>query len=156
MAACVGVRIFNRAFAGEANASVIEQIAELMPRDGDTRDDTAQIYQHVFNRVVELTAGSEAEKLQFGDNWPATDDRKQERQLAGLIFSSQEAQSVFIEACSAEARAILRRRLHLPTLGGRSPSQRHYQGALAVLCAANIANMEDSATTSTAPSTSPV
>ena len=109
MAACVGVRIFNRAFAGEANASVIEQIAELMPRDGDTRDDTAEIYQHVFNRIVELTAGSEAEKLQFGDNWPATDDRQQERQLAGLIFSSPEAQRVFIEACRAEARAILQR-----------------------------------------------
>ena len=100
---------FKSHFAGETSASVIEQIVELMPRDGDTRDDTAEIYQHVFNRIVELTAGSEAEKLQFGDNWPATDDRKQERQLAGLIFSSQEAQSVFIEACSAEARAILRR-----------------------------------------------
>jgi hypothetical protein len=88
---------------------VIEQIAELMPRDGDTRDDTAEIYQHVFNRIVELTAGSEAEKLQFGDNWPATDGRKQERALAALIFLSPEAQEALISACAAEARAILRR-----------------------------------------------
>jgi hypothetical protein len=100
---------FQSRFAGDTSTSTIEQIVDLMPGDGDTRDDTAVIYQHVFNRIVELTAGSEAEKLQFGDNWPATDDRQQERQLAGLIFSSPEAQRVFIEACRAEARAILQR-----------------------------------------------
>ncbi len=100
---------FESRFAGEAS-STIEQIDELMPRDGDERDeDTASIFQHVFNRVVELTAGSEAEKLQFGDAWPAADDRKQERQLAALIYSNPEAQRIFVEACVAEARAILRR-----------------------------------------------
>jgi hypothetical protein len=99
---------FESRFAGEAS-SVIEQIGELMPNDGDARDDTADIYQHVFARVVELTAGSEAEKLQFGDAWAATDDRKQEMQLAALIYSEPEAQRIFIEACATEARAILRR-----------------------------------------------
>jgi hypothetical protein len=95
-------------FAGEAS-SVIEQIDALMPRDGDTRDDTAEIYKHVHTRVIELTAGSEAEKLEFGDAWAATDDRKQEQQLAALIFSTREAADTFIAACRAEARAILRR-----------------------------------------------
>jgi hypothetical protein len=96
-------------FAGEAS-SVIEQIDELMPRDGDARDaETAPIFQHVFNRVTELTAGSEAEKLHLGDAWPATDDRKQERQLAALIFSTPESADAFIRACRAEARAILHR-----------------------------------------------
>jgi hypothetical protein len=99
---------FKSHFAGESGA-VIEQITNLMPCDGDTRDEAAEIYAHVHARVVELTAGSEAEKLQFGDNWPATDDRMQERQFASLIFSSPEAQRIFIEACAAEARAILRR-----------------------------------------------
>jgi hypothetical protein len=99
---------FQSHFAGEVS-SVIEQIDELMPRDGDARHDVTDIYQHVFARVVELTAGSEAEKLQFGDAWAATDDRKQERQLAALIFSSPEAQEICIAGCAAEARAILRR-----------------------------------------------
>jgi hypothetical protein len=80
-----------------------------MPGDGDARDDTAEIYQHVFTRVVELTAGSEIERLEFGDAWPATDDRKQEQLLAALIFTSREAADAFITACRAEARAILRR-----------------------------------------------
>lgn len=100
---------FKSHFAGETSNSVIEHIVDLMPRDGDTREDTGEIYQHVFARVVELTAGSEAEKLAFSDAWPATDDRKQERQLAALIYSSPEAQDMFIAACAAEARAILRR-----------------------------------------------
>jgi hypothetical protein len=78
---------FQSCFAGEAS-SVIEQIDELMPCVGEVRDDTAEIYQHVFARVVELAAGSEAERLYFGDAWPASDDRKQEKQLAMLIFSA--------------------------------------------------------------------
>jgi hypothetical protein len=95
-------------FAGQTS-SVVEQINELMPRDGEARDDTAEIYKHVHTRVVELCGGSEIEILECGDAWPAVDDRKQERQLAGLIFSSPEAQGLFIKACAAEARAILRR-----------------------------------------------
>jgi ApbE superfamily uncharacterized protein (UPF0280 family) len=39
----------------------------------------------------------------------ASEDRKQERQLAALIYSSPEAQGIFISACAAEARAILHR-----------------------------------------------
>lgn len=105
---------FKSHFAGESTSTVIEQIADLMPRDGDPRDeDTTQIYAHVHARVVELTAGSEAERMQFGDNWLATDDRAQERGLAALIYSSPEAQDMFIAACAAEARAILRRHRHV-------------------------------------------
>ncbi|WP_316207541.1 hypothetical protein [Bradyrhizobium sp. SZCCHNR3118] len=99
---------FESRFAGHSS-SVIEQIDELMPRDGDARNDTAEIYQHVFTRVVELTAGSEAEEMQFGDAWAATDDRKQERQLAKLIFSTPQSVAAFIAACTVEARAILHR-----------------------------------------------
>jgi hypothetical protein len=99
---------FQSRFAGEAS-SVIEQIDELMPRDGDARDDTAEIFQHVHMRVTELTAGSEAEKLHCGDAWAATDDRRQEQQLAALIFSTPQSVEAFIAACALEARAILRR-----------------------------------------------
>jgi hypothetical protein len=99
---------FQSRLAGEAS-SVIAQIDELMPRDGDTRDDTEEIYQHVHTRVIELTAGTEAEKLHFGDAWPAIDDRKQEQQLAALVFSTRESAEAFIAACALEARAILRR-----------------------------------------------
>jgi hypothetical protein len=98
------------AFSSEGSSTVIEQISSLMPGDGDTRDDdTTLIYAHVHNRVVELCAGSEAERMQFGDAWAATDDRKQEKALVALIYSSPEAQRLFIEACAAEARAILGR-----------------------------------------------
>jgi len=99
---------FESRFAGEVS-SVIEQIDELMPCDGDPRDDTAEIYQHVFTRAVELTAGSEAEKLHFGEAWEASDDRKQERQLAQVIFSTSQSADAFIAACALEARAILHR-----------------------------------------------
>jgi len=106
---CWGPKFQSRFADEECSTAIVDQIVELMPKDGDTRDDTAEIYQHVFARVVELTAGSEAERMQFGDNWPATDDRAQERSLAALIYSSSEAQRIFIEACAAEARTILRR-----------------------------------------------
>jgi hypothetical protein len=98
-------------FTGQTTTnSVIEQLDKLKPRDGEARDDdTAFIFQHVVSRVTELTAGSEAELLHLGDAWEATDDRKQERQLAALIYSSPEAQAIFIEACRVEARAILHR-----------------------------------------------
>jgi hypothetical protein len=101
---------FESRFAGDTNSSAIEQIDELMPPDGDVRDaETAPIFQHVVNRVTELTAGSEGEKLAFGDAWTAADDRAQERKLASLIYSSPEAAEAFIAACALEARAILRR-----------------------------------------------
>ena len=72
---CWGPKFQSRFADEECSTAIVDQIVELMPKDGDTRDDTAEIYQHVFARVVELTAGSEAERMQFGDNWPATDDR---------------------------------------------------------------------------------
>ena len=103
---------FQSRFAGEVS-SVIEQIDELMPRDGDARDDTAEIFQHVVTRVTELTAGSEAEKLHCGDAWAATDDRKQEQHLAALIFSTPQSAEAFIAACALEARAILSRHAHV-------------------------------------------
>lgn len=98
---------FKSHFTGETSTgtAVIEQIVELMPRGGDERGDTAEIYQHVFARVTELAAASEAEIFQYGDAWRATDDRRQERSLAALIYSSAEAQDIFISACAAEAPA---------------------------------------------------
>jgi hypothetical protein len=97
---------FQSRFAGEVS-SVIEQLDTLVPRDGDARDDTAEIFQHVVTRITELTAGSEAEKLHCGDAWAASDDRKQEQQLAALIFSTPQSAEAFIAACALEARAIL-------------------------------------------------
>jgi hypothetical protein len=100
---------FQSCFAGETS-TIVKQIDDLMPRDGDVRDEgSAPVFQHVFTRTVELCAGTQAETLKFGDAWDARDDRKQERQLAALIYSSPEAQDIFISACAAEARAILRR-----------------------------------------------
>lgn len=100
---------FQSRLAG-STSSIIDKIDELMPDDGDPRDEeTAPIFQHVVNRVTELCAGSQAEALYLGDAWPATDDRRQEQQLAGLIFSNRDAAATFISACALEARAILQR-----------------------------------------------
>jgi hypothetical protein len=117
-------------FTGQTS-SVIAQLDALMPRDGDTRDDVAEIYKHVHTRVVELAAGSEAELLHLGDAWLATDDRNQEQRLAALIYSSPEAQAIFIEACRAEARAILQRHADvLEALVGALIEHREIRAAL--------------------------
>lgn len=106
---------YESRFAGEASTgTVVEQMTSLMPGDGEPRDaDTALIYQHVHARILELTAGSEAERMHFGEPWDATDDRAQEAALARLIFSCPKAQGMFIAACAMEARAVLERHADL-------------------------------------------
>jgi hypothetical protein len=54
------------------------QIAALMRQLGEARAAVADIYLHVFNRVVELAAGTEGEWLFLvGEPWFAADDERQ-------------------------------------------------------------------------------
>jgi hypothetical protein len=88
----------------------------IMPSDGESRMDAAEVYMHCLLRITELTAGSEGELLRFADCWPASDDRRQEMELARLICSSSESCAALIAACAVEARAILRRHEHMSSM----------------------------------------
>ena len=58
---------YSSKFSDEETAQLAEQLEAPMPRDGVVRDgDAAKIYQHVFCRLVQTTAGSEAELLHLG------------------------------------------------------------------------------------------
>jgi hypothetical protein len=100
-------------FANEGTSAVVAALGQVMPADGESRMEAAEIYAHVFCRITELCAGSEAEQMHFGDCWPASDDRKQEMELTRLICSSSESSSALIAACTVEAREILCRHAHV-------------------------------------------
>jgi len=104
---------FELRFASEEDRSrFVAQIDMLMPEDGESHAENIA-YAHCLCSITQLSAGSEAERIHLGVARPATDDRKQERQLAALICSSEESCSALIAACTAEARAILRRHEHV-------------------------------------------
>jgi hypothetical protein len=106
---------YSAKFSRANTAQILGQLDTLKPRDGEPRneDGTALYYQHVFCRVIELTSGSEAELLIFGDAWPATSDRTDEVRLARLVTTSEASATAFIAACAAEARSILQRYEHV-------------------------------------------
>ena len=86
----------------------------MMPRDGESRLNVADIFLHCHLRIVELVAGSVGESLFLpGEAWQAVDDRGQERALASLICSSPESIEAFVNFCMVEAAALLRPREHI-------------------------------------------
>jgi hypothetical protein len=94
--------------------SLCTKIGPLMPRDGESRLDVADVYAHCHVRIVELVAGSVGESLFLpGEAWQAADDRAQERALASLICSSPESIEAFVKFCMVEAAALLRPREHI-------------------------------------------
>src|SRR5260370_42444400 len=69
-----------------------EQIAPLMPQPGESRADVADIFLHVHNRLVEIVAGTEGERLFLpGKPWFATDDERQAVAYGSLIPPSPES-----------------------------------------------------------------
>jgi hypothetical protein len=89
-------------------------IEPTMPKPGEPRAPAADVYMQVHTRVIEMAAGSEAERLFLpGEPWPACSDRAQERALASLICSSPESIEAFIGFCRADAAALLRPREHI-------------------------------------------
>jgi hypothetical protein len=112
---CWGPHYVDRAkyCAGEVPA-LCEQIAPLMPAPGESRAHVADIFLHCYNRVTELVAGTEGERL-FLDRepWFATDDERQACAYASIVTSSQESAAAFISACRAEATTLLRQSAHI-------------------------------------------
>jgi hypothetical protein len=101
-------------FSSRDASSICAIIGPVMPAPGERRTEVADVYLHVFSRVVELVAGSVAESLFLpGEPWPATSDRAQERALASLICSSPGAVEAFVAFCRVEATALLRPRAHI-------------------------------------------
>jgi hypothetical protein len=88
--------------------SFCEKIGQLMPKPGESRADAADVYMNSFNRIVELVAGTEGERLFLpGEPWFAADDERQAIAYASLITSSQASALAFIEACRVETIALL-------------------------------------------------
>jgi hypothetical protein len=100
-------------FANEGTSAIVAALNRVMPQDGESRMDAADVYAHCLLRITELAAGSEAERMHFGDAWPTLDDRRQERELASLIASSQESVEALIGFSQLEAASILRRHAHV-------------------------------------------
>jgi hypothetical protein len=98
----------------DAAPSLCEQIAPLMPQPGESRADVADIFLHVHNRVVELVAGTEGERLFLnGEPWFATDDERQAFAFASLITSSPESAAAFIEFTRVEVIGLLGESEHI-------------------------------------------
>jgi hypothetical protein len=88
--------------------SFCEKIGQLMPKPGESRADAADVYMNSFNRIVELVAGTEGERLFLpGEPLFAADDERQAIAYASLITSSQASALAFIEACRVETIALL-------------------------------------------------
>jgi hypothetical protein len=101
---------FESRFLNEHDSapSLCEQIAPLMPMPGESRADVADIFLHVHNRVVELVAGTEGERLFLdGGPWFAADDERQAFSYASLITSSPASAAAFIEFARVEAIGLL-------------------------------------------------
>jgi hypothetical protein len=107
---------FESRFLNEHDSapSLCEQIAPLMPMPGESRADVADIFLHVHNRVVELVAGTEGERLFLdGEPWFASDDERQAFALASLITSSPASAAAFIEFARFEAISLLTASEHI-------------------------------------------
>jgi hypothetical protein len=86
-----------------------EKLAGVMPGPGEPRIDAAEIYAHVFVRVIDLCAGTAAETLLHPDcePWVAHSDIRQARALASLICSSESAIDAYLIFALAEAKALI-------------------------------------------------
>lgn len=89
--------------------NLCQAIGELMPGAGEARADAAEIYAHVHVGVVDLMAGTVGELVLHPacTPWVAQSDIRQARALAGLICSSEESITAYMEFGRAEAKALI-------------------------------------------------
>jgi hypothetical protein len=107
---------FESRFANDDDRtpSLCAKIARLMPQPGESRAEVADIFLHVHNRVVELVAGTEGERMFCdGEPWFAADDERQAFALASLVTSSPAAAVAFIEFARIEAISLLTASAHI-------------------------------------------
>jgi len=92
---------------GRDAADVRELLQPVMPALGESHTATADVVQSVLDAVTELMAGEIGERLLLGSAKLARDDRRQARELAGLICKSEEAIDRFISFCEQQAHDLL-------------------------------------------------
>jgi hypothetical protein len=90
-------------------SDLCEKIGALMPGDGETRENAAEIYAHCHVRVTDLCSGTAAETLLHPDDepWIAHSDIRQARMLASLVCSSESAIDAYLAFGLAEAKALI-------------------------------------------------
>jgi hypothetical protein len=104
---CYGERRQAFANGGRDASDVRELLQPVMPLPGESHTATADVVQSVLDAVTELMAGEVGERLVLGSANPASDDRRQARELASLICKSEAATDRFIAFCEQQAADLL-------------------------------------------------
>ena len=95
-------------------ASIREILQPIMPKSGEDRSGTADIFHSVADACTELMAGIVAEKLLLeGEPSSGSDDFRQAIELASLICKSPQAIMAFIGFCERQAFDLLSSRVTL-------------------------------------------
>jgi hypothetical protein len=86
-----------------------DKLRDLMPQDGETRSDAADVYLHALNCCIELVAASVAERMLLaGEPVPSVSDVEHTIKYALLVCRSPEAVKKFIGLCETMADDLLR------------------------------------------------
>jgi hypothetical protein len=111
---CWGPKYRSKLADTDAAPSYCAQIGAMMPGPGESRTHVADVFLHVHNHVTDLVAGSEGERLFVsGEPWFAASDEREALAYASLITSSPVSAAAFVNACRAEARALLTTSAHI-------------------------------------------
>lgn len=109
-----GPQHFEAKFGSDDRQALVTQIERLMPEAGEDRAGAADIFLHAFNRLVEVVAGTEAERLFCdGEPWFASRDERDAIAYASLITSSPESAAALIAAARVEAQSLLSKWEHV-------------------------------------------
>jgi len=82
-----------------------------MPKDGEKRDEAADIFLGVFTEVIIKMAGKASEELLCTDGppWEAVSDLWEAKALAGIVCSSPQAVDAFVAFALEQAKALISR-----------------------------------------------
>jgi hypothetical protein len=79
-----------------------------MPRPGEDRAKVSDVFSSVHAKCIEYAAAKVAEKMLLdGEPSSAADDRRQARELAALICSSEKSIESFLDHCEIAAHDLL-------------------------------------------------
>jgi hypothetical protein len=93
----------------DETSSLFARITPLMPSIGEARVDVAEMITHAHARVIELVAGTEAERVLYTEAPPleAPHDRYEAQAFAILICCSPAAVDDFVAYARREAAALI-------------------------------------------------
>lgn len=83
-------------------------LAPSMPQPGEDRAKVSDIFSSVHAKCIQYASGKVAERMLLGgEPSAAADDRRQARELAALICSSEKAIDSFLDHCEIAADDLL-------------------------------------------------